>query len=65
MSSHTLTVVGLYVLAGWITTGALLIIATVGKPRQAITGGTAAFIVLIDGLILLLLFAAAAQLRGA
>lgn len=51
----------LYVIAGWITLGAVTTISLVGKPREPITGGVAAFSVLVQAAIIVtLIFAAVA-----
>jgi hypothetical protein len=54
-----LLIILLIVAAIWLSFGALATVATVGKKREPITGGVAAFTVLVTaGIIWLLLWAA-------
>jgi hypothetical protein len=54
--------IALYVVAGWLTFGALFTVATVGKPRTPTTGGVATFIIMVDAAIIVALVLAAGKL---
>jgi MFS superfamily sulfate permease-like transporter len=55
-------VVGLWAAFIWIALSALLVVSSVGRPREAISGGTAAVAVLIWAVILVVIASAAVQL---
>jgi hypothetical protein len=52
----------IYALGAWIAAGALFCVATIGKARKPTTPGTAAFVVIIDAAIVVLLVLAARRL---
>jgi hypothetical protein len=52
----------LYVLAGWVALGALLIIGGIGKPRKPVSAGHVAVIVAIDAFWVVVLVLAARRL---
>ncbi len=54
--------IALYVLAAWIILGCLLAVGSTGKVRKALTPAAAAFIVLIDAVIVVTLVLAARRL---
>jgi hypothetical protein len=54
--------IALYVIAGWITVGALGAVALIGKPRTPTTGGVATVIVAVDAAIVVALVLAAGKL---
>jgi hypothetical protein len=54
--------IALYVIAGWLTLGALLTIGFIGKPRKPTTPGTAAVVVMINAALIVTLVLAARRL---
>jgi hypothetical protein len=51
----------LYILAGWYTFAALVTITQVGKPRGPLTPGTAAVVVLLTAVTVVVMVLAASQ----
>ena len=51
-----------FFIAGWIAMGAIIAVATIGKPRKPITPGVAAGIIVIDAAITVALVLAAMRL---
>lgn len=57
-------IIGLWIVAGWMTFGALASIAQVDKARNPLTAGTAVGVVIVTGLIVALLVSSAVALAG-
>jgi hypothetical protein len=54
--------IALYIIAGWITLGAILNITTIGKERKPTTPATAAVVVVVDAAFIVALILAAGRL---
>ncbi len=55
-------VVCLYIITGILVFGTLSTVKSVGKPRKPLTGGTAAMVVLINGVFITVFIVAALRL---